>query len=201
MSSTFVTYGRLLGMQLRMSILAAMQYRVGFWSEGIVGLMWSILGIVPLFVALSHERVVAGWGLWELVILTGCFTVVQGVFGALLQPALVASMNHIRRGTLDHILLRPADALFLCLTTQLNPWRFLEIVAGVLLIWLGISTLGVTPTLSMTSSKYMSTGLPPFTSTLTGKVFPTHSRSNSTTPTHWCRTPTATDYRMLSKSA
>jgi ABC-2 type transport system permease protein len=103
------------GAQLRMSVLAALQYRLGFWTEGVLGIVWSALGVVPLLVAVEHRGTVEGWNAWELVVLTGCFTLVLGLFGTLLQPALIASMNHIRFGTLDYVLLRPADALVLCL--------------------------------------------------------------------------------------
>jgi ABC-2 type transport system permease protein len=121
-----------------MSVLRAMQYRVGFWSEGVLGLLWSLLGIVPLGVALGHRDEVAGWGPPALLVLTGCFVGIQGVFGALLQPALLASMEHIRRGTLDYLLLMPADALFLCLVTTFSPWRLLDLAAAGLLVTAGL---------------------------------------------------------------
>jgi ABC-2 type transport system permease protein len=138
-------YARLFLAQLEMSALQALQYRVGFWTEGILGLLWSALGIAPLLVAVDHLGSVKGWGQWELVVLTGCFTLLSGVFGALLQPALVESMTHIRRGTLDYLLLRPADALVLCLTCQFRPWRLVEALGGVLLIVGGLVMLGTAP--------------------------------------------------------
>lgn len=140
-------YARLFLAQLEMSALAALQYRVGFWTEGMLGLLWSALGIAPLFVAVDRLGAVKGWGQWELVVLTGCFTLLSGVFGALLQPALVESMNHIRRGTLDYLLLRPADALILCLTCEFRPWRLVEAAGGVLLIAGGLVMLGRVPSL------------------------------------------------------
>ncbi len=127
-------YLRLVTAQWRMSVLAALQYRLGFWTEGLLGVVWSAIGIAPLLVATWHLDAVAGWTTPELLVLTGCFTIVSGLFGALLQPALLESMQHIRRGTLDYVLLRPADALFLCLTTSFSPWTLIETFAGVLLI-------------------------------------------------------------------
>lgn len=138
-------YARLTAAQLEMSALAAMQYRVGFWTEGVLGMLWSAIGIAPLFVAVEHLGSVKGWGRWELMVLTGCFTLLSGLFGALLQPALLESMNHIRRGTLDYLLLRPADALALCLTCSFRPWRLVEAAGGVLLIAAGLVMLGRTP--------------------------------------------------------
>ncbi len=138
-------YLRLIGGQLRMSVLAALQYRLGFWTEGVLGVVWSALGMAPLLVAVEHLETVEGWTAWELVVLTGCFTLVSGLFGALIQPALNESMNHIRRGTLDYVLLRPADALVLCLVTAFAPWRLVEALGGLILIVVGMIEIGRVP--------------------------------------------------------
>lgn len=131
-------YVRLVTAQLEMSVLTALQYRLGFWTEGLLGLLWSVIGIAPLFVAVEHLGAVEGWGRWELVVLTGCFTVLSGLFTALLQPALRESMTHIQKGTLDYVLLRPADGLVLCLTCAFRPWHLVEVVGGLLLVIAGL---------------------------------------------------------------
>lgn len=138
-------YARLFAAQLKMSALTALQYRVGFWTEGVLGLLWSAMGIAPLFVAVDHLGAVQGWGRWELVVLTGCFTVLSGIFAALLQPALRESMEHIRRGTLDYVLLRPADGLMLCLTCAFRPWHLVEALGGGLLVFGGLVMIGEWP--------------------------------------------------------
>lgn len=138
---------RIILAQLRLSGLAALQYRVGFWTDGLLAVFWSAIGIIPLWIAASHRGDVVGWGPWELMVLTGCFTVVAGLFGAFVQPALIASMDHIRRGTLDYLLLRPADALLLCLVAEFRPWRLVEVVFGCGLIGASLWKLGVAPSL------------------------------------------------------
>jgi len=138
-------YLRLVGGQLRMSVLAALQYRLGFWTQGVLGIVWSVLGMAPLVIAASRLDSVAGWTPVELVLLTGCFTTMIGLWSALLGPALIASMNHIRRGTLDYVLLRPADALVLCLVAEFAPWSLIEALGGVLLIVGALIQLGRMP--------------------------------------------------------
>ncbi|MCB9567685.1 MAG: ABC-2 family transporter protein [Myxococcales bacterium] len=136
---------RVAGAQLRLSVLAALEYRVGFWSDGVLGVLWSLIGVVPLLVAIDHRPEVAGWSAWELMVLTGCFMAVSGIFGAFLQPALLASMEHVRRGTLDYLLLRPANALGLCLAADFSPWRLTELVVGLGLVAYSLVELGVRP--------------------------------------------------------
>jgi ABC-2 type transport system permease protein len=138
-------YVRLVGGQLRMSVLAALQYRLGFWTQGVLGILWSALGMAPLLVAASRLDSIAGWTPGELVLLTGCFMAISGLWSALIGPPLIASMNHIRKGTLDYVLLRPADALVLCLVSEFAPWSLIEALGGVLLMIGALIQLGRVP--------------------------------------------------------
>ena len=54
-------------------------------------------------------------------------------------------MNHIRRGTLDYVLLRPADVLVLCLVAEFAPWSLIEALGGLLLIVGALIQLGRMP--------------------------------------------------------
>jgi ABC-2 type transport system permease protein len=136
---------RVVGAHLRIAVLQALAYRVGFWSEGVLGIVWSLLGVAPLWVALEHRPDVAGWTAYELLVLTGCYTAVSGAFGALLQPALVETMGRIRMGTFDYLLLRPAGALLQALVGAFNPWRLMEVVAGLVLVVVGVWGARVVP--------------------------------------------------------
>jgi len=136
---------RIVGAQLRLSCLEALAYRVGFWSDGVVGVLWGAIGVIPLLVAIEHRPDVAGWSAWELMLLSGLFMVVSGIFSSFLQPALRASMEHIRRGSLDYLLLRPVSPLVLCLVADFAPWSALEIVAGISLCVVSLVKLGVSP--------------------------------------------------------
>jgi len=143
---------RLIAAQLRLSMLAALEYRVGFWTEGVVGLAWSLGGVVPLIVALDHRETVAGWSPWALVLLTGFFLIIAGVYAASVQPAVAEAMGHIRRGTLDYLLLRPVDALVSCLVCAFEPWSLLELVAGIGLVIAAWIELGLAPGLTAIAS-------------------------------------------------
>lgn len=128
--------------QFRLCVLQALQYRVQFWTEGVLGLAWSLLGVVPLLIAVEQRGAVAGWGWPALIVLTGVFTVISGVFGALIQPSLAETMAHIRRGSFDYLLLRPVDGMISAVTCMYNPWRLLEVVVGACMIAVGLSRQG-----------------------------------------------------------
>ncbi len=139
---------RLAAAQLKISTQAALEYRVGFWTEGIVGVLWSLGGVVPLIVALDHRPEVAGWTPWQVALLTGFYLMFAGLYAALLQPALAESMGHIRRGTLDYLLLRPVDGLVSCLLAAFEPWALLQVLTGAGLAVASAIQLELSPSLA-----------------------------------------------------
>jgi ABC-2 type transport system permease protein len=138
----------LLAAQLRISVMAALEYRTGFWSQGVMGLLWSVGGFIPLVVALQHREELAGWTVGELGMLTGCYMILSGVFAGFVQPGLTETMDQIRRGTLDYLLLRPCDPLVASLGSAFAPWNLLEVLAGIGLLITGAIVTPVHPGLA-----------------------------------------------------
>jgi ABC-2 type transport system permease protein len=127
-------YLRLLGIQLRASTAIAVQYRVEFLVEGALALFWTGWSLVPLLVVFSKRAGVAGWSFEEALVVMGWFTLMKGVLEGAVNPSLTSVVEHIRKGTLDFVLLKPADAQFLVSTAKFEPWRVVD-AAGALVIF------------------------------------------------------------------
>jgi len=54
----------------------------------------------------------------------------KGVLEGAVNPSLASVVEHIRKGTLDLVLLKPADAQFLVSTAKFAPWHVVDVVAG-----------------------------------------------------------------------
>lgn len=124
-------YLRLLGVQLHTSLLTLLQYRFDFATEGLLELLWTATALVPLFVVFDARRIVAGWTFEEALLVVGWFTLLQAVLEGAINPSLTSVVEHIRKGTLDFILLKPADAQFLVSTARFQPWRATNLLAAV----------------------------------------------------------------------
>jgi ABC-2 type transport system permease protein len=131
---TVLRYGRLLRVQVRMSAVTAMQYRGDFVVRGFVTALWMSVTLLPLFVVFGARRAVAGWSFPEALVVVGWFALVRAVLEGGVSPSLTAVVEHVRRGTLDFVLLKPADAQFLVSTAKFEPWRVID-VAGALAIF------------------------------------------------------------------
>ncbi len=140
-------YLRLLGLQLRTSALLAAQYRWDFLVDGAISLFWAFTAIVPLFVVYSGDRGVGipGWSFGEALVVTGWFILLQGVLDGAINPGLQSVIDHIRKGTLDFVLLKPADAQFLVSTSRFQLWRVSSVVSALVIFVIAFTRLGFVP--------------------------------------------------------
>jgi ABC-2 type transport system permease protein len=126
-------YLTLLAIQIKASILLSLQYRVEFFVQVLMALFWSATALVPLLVLFSMRDAVAGWSAYEALIVVGFFMALKGVLLGAIQPALANVVEHIRKGTLDFLLLKPVDAQFMLSTSRLELSRFSDVVSGIAL--------------------------------------------------------------------
>ena len=138
-------YGRLLGAQLRASTLTLLQYRYDFLADGLLEILWAATALVPLFVVFRSRESVAGWSFGEALLVTGWFTLLQGILEGAINPSLTSVVDHIRTGTLDFVLLKPADAQFLVSTAKFQPWRATNVLTAVAVFAYAFHLLGRLP--------------------------------------------------------
>jgi ABC-2 type transport system permease protein len=138
-------YLHLFAVQLRASTALSLQYRVEFVGQGALALFWAGWSLVPLLVVFGHRPVVAGWTFDEALVVMGWFTLMKGVLEGAVNPSLTSVVEHIRKGTLDFVLLKPADAQFLVSTAKFEPWRVVDLGAGLALFAVAFHRMGRLP--------------------------------------------------------
>lgn len=139
-------YLRLLGIQLRTSLLLAMQYRLEFFLDAVMSVFWTASALVPLVVLYGARSEVAGWTWPEALLVVAGFTTLKGVLDGAIQPSLGNVVEHVRKGTLDFLLLKPVDAQFMVSTARFEPWRGSDLWLGLLLFGWAFHALGRLPT-------------------------------------------------------
>src|SRR5574342_1215432 len=138
-------YLRLLGVQFRASATVAMQYRLDFLVEGGLAVFWMAWSLAPLLVVFGHRQEVAGWSFPEALVVMGWFVLMKGVLAGAVNPSLAAVVEHIRKGTLDFVLLKPVDAQFLVSTAKFEVWRVVDLVAALRIFGAAFHRLGHWP--------------------------------------------------------
>ncbi|WNZ60724.1 ABC-2 family transporter protein [Myxococcus sp. MxC21-1] len=141
-------YLRLLGIQLKASGLLSLQYRADFFTEGLTSLFWTFTALAPLFVVYGERSNIEGWSFGEALLVVGWFTLLQGILEGAINPSLTGVVEHIRKGTLDFVLLKPADAQFLVSTQRFQPWRAFNVLTGIGLFVYAFMHLGRWPSVT-----------------------------------------------------
>src|SRR5262245_37384972 len=141
-------YVRLLGVQFGMSALTAMQYRADFLVRGLIALLGMTITLIPLLVVFGERTSVAGWTFPESLVVVGWFTLLRAVLEGAVSPSLTAVVEHVRHGTLDFVLLKPADAQFLVSTAKFEPWRLVDVAGGLIVFAYAFAKLGRWPSLT-----------------------------------------------------
>ena len=132
--------------QLRASVALALQYRVEFLAEGALAILWMAVALVPLLVVYGTRTVVEGWSFPEMLLVLGWFVALKGILEGAVSPSLIAVIEHVRKGTLDFVLLKPADAQLLVSVAKLEPWRIIDLAGAGVIFAYAFGKLGRAPT-------------------------------------------------------
>src|SRR5262245_27621902 len=122
-------YLKLFWIQLRSSLLLALQYRWDFVIDGAISALYAVTAVVPLLVIFQDRTTIAHWTMGEALLVSGWFIFLDAVIDGAISPSLIIVVDHIRKRTLDFVLLKPADAQFLVSTSRFQPWRVTNVIA------------------------------------------------------------------------
>jgi len=98
----------------------------------------SVGAILVLF---SYTTVLNGWDLGAMLVLLGCFYLVQGFGELVLQPSFEKFMEHVRLGTLDFALLKPVSAQFLVTLRNFQVVQLAQMGLGAAVVAIGLSRI------------------------------------------------------------
>jgi ABC-2 type transport system permease protein len=132
--------------QLRASVALALQYRLEFVVEGALAILWIAVTLVPVLVVFGTQKAVEGWTFPEMLLVLGWFVALKGVLEGAVSPSLMAVIEHVRKGTLDFVLLKPADAQLLVSVAKLEPWRVVDLAGAGVIFAYAFAKLGHAPT-------------------------------------------------------
>jgi ABC-2 type transport system permease protein len=137
-------YLGLLATAVRASLLGKLQYRVDFIAQGAMQIAWLVLSALPLWIAYRARASavgapmsavdIGGYGFYAAAVVFSFFLLLKAVLDGAINPSLSAVVEHIRQGTLDFLLLKPADAQFLVSTARFEPWRLVDALGALALL-------------------------------------------------------------------
>lgn len=109
-------------------------YRGNFWGTAAVSLGWAFFSVVSMLLLTSNVSSIFGWSRVELLILTGVYSVVAGMFHIFFTANFWHLPRIIHLGQLDGILLKPVDSQFLLSVRYINFPTFPRVLAAIVFI-------------------------------------------------------------------
>jgi ABC-2 type transport system permease protein len=97
-----------------------------------------------------------GWTAAELLVVMGVYVLVGGVIRAVVQPNMRQLMTEVQDGTLDFLLVKPADAQLLASVRIVQLWQGVDVLVGGALVAVAAArlpgTVGVLPVLAFAAA-------------------------------------------------
>ncbi len=120
-----------------------MEYRLNFILSAVSSLLNASGGLFTLSFFYRGGGNLGGWPWHDAVVVFGVFTVVEGFSQSVLNPNLNRIVEHVQKGTLDFVLLKPIDSQFWLSTRYVSLWGIPGIVTGFALITYGLTSQGI----------------------------------------------------------
>lgn len=136
-----MSYLRLLIVFLRLSAINELQYRANFFLELLNSAIALGTGLAGLALVFYHTSTLGGWTAPELLIVMGVYTFLNGFVNIFVQPSMARLMGAIQDGTFDYTAIKPADAQFLSSFVEIQIWKAVDLVLGILVIGIGLAQL------------------------------------------------------------
>jgi ABC-2 type transport system permease protein len=138
---------KILFIYYRASLMAQMEYRANFGASFVLSLLWPCWIVSLLSVFFYHTSTLGGWSFYEAMMVLGMYDIFIGLQETILAPNLQQVTEHIQKGTLDFVLLKPANGQFLATLTSCNLTRLFDVAIGFGLVFFGLYSLGRVPSL------------------------------------------------------
>jgi ABC-2 type transport system permease protein len=136
-------YLKVIAIYFRLGVLNELEYRVNFFIQIFQTFLSLMVSIGGLSVVYSHTDTLNGWTSSELLAVIGVYFIFGGYINLVVQPSMNRFMEDVRMGTLDFLLLKPADAQLLVSVRQFQLWKALDIVLGFVILGVAVFQTGV----------------------------------------------------------
>ena len=83
-----------------------------------------------------------------MLVVLGWFVLLKGVLEGTLSPSLMQVVEHVRKGTLDFVLLKPADAQLLVSLSKIEPWKIIDFIGAGVIFTYAFRQIGHRPALT-----------------------------------------------------
>jgi ABC-2 type transport system permease protein len=130
-------------MALKNSFASRMAYRADFLFSLIMILITEL--IIPFITLLIYRTgaVFPGWTLYEVLMLQGIFLLARGLSNLLFFGMVWNTLDRVREGTYDILLIKPCSTLFISIATCFEPDSIGAVIGGIVVCAYAMSGVAI----------------------------------------------------------
>ncbi len=119
---------------LKANLITLTTYRANFVNSVISSFVWGVFSIVTILLITSRTTTVFGWKREDLILLTGVFALIVGIFHIFFARNFERFARIMVWGSFDSVLLKPLDSQFSISFWEVNYPAISRIILGIFLI-------------------------------------------------------------------
>jgi ABC-2 type transport system permease protein len=112
------------------AVAGALTYRLNFILSMLITLGFNILFPLVTILIYGSGASFPSWGFYEVLLIQSVFTLSAGLASIMFSNVLWATMEHVREGSFEIVLLRPVNPLFFLIATNFDAGSFGLIIGG-----------------------------------------------------------------------
>lgn len=134
-------YLRLFGRFVRSELQYEMAYRLNLAIEILEVVVVIGTSVGAVLVIYGYADALNGWTLPRMLALLGVYYIVQGASELVVNPSMEKLIEHVRLGTLDFTLLKPASSQFLVSVRHVRVAQLSQLLLGFVVLGLAVARL------------------------------------------------------------
>jgi ABC-2 type transport system permease protein len=142
---TLSRYLRIWIASAKYSLVRATMFRGDLFIWASVELLWISVNVIMVTVIYSHTNTVAGWSMYEMLLLVGTSMLIQRFLMGFFWSGIFEMGRNVRTGHFDFVLAQPGDPLFMASTRKLELDGLLNSVVAAGLVIYSARKLGLHP--------------------------------------------------------
>jgi ABC-2 type transport system permease protein len=135
-------YLRLFAAFVRAEAQLGLEYRANLALEGLNELVTVVTSVAAVLVLYDHTTQLNGWTLPQMLVLLGVYYLVQGAQAMVFEVSFERFMEHVRLGTLDFTLLKPANSQFMVSVRHVQVAQVAQVGLGFVVLGIGLAQVG-----------------------------------------------------------
>lgn len=128
---------------IKISISKAVAYRADFIMSTVFTLLSNVFFPLVTIVIYANGMSFPGWTVWEVLALQSIFSMSKGIASICLSSVMWVTMDHVREGSFETVLLKPVSPLFYIISTNFSVSNIGLFAGGLIVLIVSLAHTGI----------------------------------------------------------